>query len=983
MAEVGSASLTIVPKFDQLGASVERALGGVGQGAGRQMAQNAAAGISGSLGSGALVGAFSTLTQNALSGITSHLGSAISRLDTLKNYPLVMQSLGVGADEAQASIQLMSDRLQGLPTRLDDMSSTVQGIYAATDRYGVSLETATEAGLALNDMLLAGGGSTQVASAAMEQFRQMLSKGKPDMQDWKSLLQAAPGQMNQLAQSMLGPTATANDLYEALGGGGADATLSMGDLLDAIIALDQEGGDGFGSLSEQAAEAQGGIGTAMANMENAVTKGLANVMDAVGRENIVAAFDGIKGAINDAFGVAVEVAGVAGPAIGGLLETFEKAGPVLLPAAGGFAAIAASVTGLPSLAGSLTGVSEAVFRLAEASGSEGLLNVAAGLSGIAGSLGPIVAIGGAAAIIIGTLVGAGLTYKGWQDDFANATTGLTEAMEAGIAATSGGSRAMGDFGAAAQRERFDVHEVTASISDHADNIRQMSASYEGQIAQLGQARSVIERYAGQTDLTTEEQGRLRAAVELVNQECGSQYDVTDALNGVLSDEEGNTDNVREAILDLIEEKQNLIRTDALQAQLGEAYAAQYEAAQGMTRARQEVDERQAAYDRAYETDPSGELAMARYRELEDARQALAEMEAEYDAATQAVHGYETELGLAAEATDESADAYTRFAASMSSTGFWDSANNISDFADQIRELGVSTEWLEGLDGSQLSQLAASYDGTASSVISSLSSMGYGFDEYRGKMYDAGFTAEQMERVSSEAFSTMLAACGGDLEELAFMIENYDNLPIDDKTGRIDVNDNQLVDAQGNVYTWNGTELVDQYNEVVIDDVQLINSQNRLYEWNGSSLKPKSATVSVSGNLPGALDQLRTWNQTSMRDQSSTVTTFRQTINRGVVPGGNAAGGIRLHADGAIATRAMPLDIVGEDGAEAIVPLTNRRYSQPFVDLIAEGVTDLMGPGGDTYNYIINGLSVAPGTALAVAMESTFSEAERLVRMGRR
>ena len=37
------------------------------------------------------------------------------------------------------------------------------------------------------------------------------------MEDWRSLTTAAPGQMDQLAKSMLGPTANANDLYAALG----------------------------------------------------------------------------------------------------------------------------------------------------------------------------------------------------------------------------------------------------------------------------------------------------------------------------------------------------------------------------------------------------------------------------------------------------------------------------------------------------------------------------------------------------------------------------------------------------------------------------------------------------------------------------------------------------------------------------------------------------------------------------------------------
>ena len=68
-------------------------------------------------------------------------------------------------------------------------------------------------------------------------------------------------------------------------------------------------------------------------------------------------------------------------------------------------------------------------------------------------------------------------------------------------------------------------------------------------------------------------------------------------------------------------------------------------------------------------------------------------------------------------------------------------------------------------------------------------------------------------------------------------------------------------------------------------------------------------------------------------------------------GGHASGGFVLHADGGIvpryhapggiATRAVPLDIVGEAGAEAIVPLTNRKYAMPFVGMIAEETSKAM------------------------------------------
>ncbi len=228
MAEVGSSYLTIIPKFKNLKGSIDDALGAVGGQAGAKAGERIGSAIhvgvkrgtdkakQSIVGIGAAIGAMSSVTSAAMSSISSHLGSAVSRLDTLKNYPRVMQALGFSAFESSQSIQTMDDRLKTLPTRLDDMTNTVKGLAVITK----DLDLATDSGLALNDMLLASGSNQMICNAAMEQFRQMLAKGKPDMQDWKSLMQAMPGQLDQLAKSMFGPTATANDLYFALGGGG-------------------------------------------------------------------------------------------------------------------------------------------------------------------------------------------------------------------------------------------------------------------------------------------------------------------------------------------------------------------------------------------------------------------------------------------------------------------------------------------------------------------------------------------------------------------------------------------------------------------------------------------------------------------------------------------------------------------------------------------------------------------------------------------
>ena len=266
MASIGKASLTIVPKFDGLGRSVTSYLKGIdtsspGVSGGEQYSSGFEKGSRGLVKSGALMGIFGEVTRKALDMVTGSVDAAVSRLDTLNNYPRVMDSLGVSSEAASASISMMSDHLTGLPTALNDMASTTQGIFAITK----DLEKSTQASLAVNDMLLAGGQSQQVVNAAMEQFRQILANGKPELEDWKSLVSAAPGQMDQLAKSMMGPTASANDLYRALGGGkDANPIFTMDELLDAVIRLDQEGGEGFKSFEEQARAATGGIATGAA-----------------------------------------------------------------------------------------------------------------------------------------------------------------------------------------------------------------------------------------------------------------------------------------------------------------------------------------------------------------------------------------------------------------------------------------------------------------------------------------------------------------------------------------------------------------------------------------------------------------------------------------------------------------------------------------------------------------------------------------------
>jgi tape measure domain-containing protein len=317
MAELATAYITLIPSLRGAAASITKQLGEVDtSGAGKTMGGKAGGGFaSGLLGAGAIAGAAAAVTSKAMGVISNSMGGAISRVDTMNNFPKVMQNLGYSSEDASKSIKKMSDRLTGLPTSLDSMTGMVQQIAPLTG----GLDEATNIGLAFNDMLLASGKGTADQTRAMEQYAQMLSKGAVDLQSWRTLQEVMPGQLNQVAQALLGPTANSQSLYEAMQNG----TVSMDDFNNAMLNLDQNGANGFASFSQQAKDATGGIATAFANVKTSISRSLAGVMDAIGQTNISGVINGISPIISGIGNVLVTMVNMVKAS--GLGETIGKA----------------------------------------------------------------------------------------------------------------------------------------------------------------------------------------------------------------------------------------------------------------------------------------------------------------------------------------------------------------------------------------------------------------------------------------------------------------------------------------------------------------------------------------------------------------------------------------------------------------------------------------------------------------------------------
>ena len=288
MAELGTYYITIMPEMSKFTGEVKSAMSGAGTQGGQQYATSFGDIIKGS----AIGVALGNLASRAGSAIMDGLQTGIGRLDTLENFPRVMESLGYKSDDAAAAIQRIRGRLDGLPTATQDVVSLTQAIADSTGDLGL----ATDAALGFNDMLLASGASTGEVTQAQGVFNRILGKGNATVAQWQSLQSVMPAQLSAVAREMLGAGASTEDLREALNNG----EVSWNDFLAAIVKLDNEGSGSMSSFYDQARANSVGIGTAIQNVGNRIGDGWATIMQKIGQQNISGAIDKMSYGVRDA-----------------------------------------------------------------------------------------------------------------------------------------------------------------------------------------------------------------------------------------------------------------------------------------------------------------------------------------------------------------------------------------------------------------------------------------------------------------------------------------------------------------------------------------------------------------------------------------------------------------------------------------------------------------------------------------------------------
>lgn len=273
------------------------------------------------------------LISKGLSVINSSIADTVKRVDTLNNFPKVMKNLGIATDDAQKSIDKMSDKLSGLPTTLDQGAMAVQRF---TSKNG-DVAKSTDIFLALNNAILAGGASTAIQSSALEQLSQSYAKGKPDMMEWRTAMSAMPAQLKQVAVAM--GYINADELGEAL----REGTVSMDEFMDAIVELNKKGTKNFLSFEKQARNSTGGIGTAITVAKTQVVKGMADIVSGINKGLKKAKLGSISDIIASIGKKVKEVLSNIGTALSkidfkGLLNILSKLVPIIGSVVAGFVA---------------------------------------------------------------------------------------------------------------------------------------------------------------------------------------------------------------------------------------------------------------------------------------------------------------------------------------------------------------------------------------------------------------------------------------------------------------------------------------------------------------------------------------------------------------------------------------------------------------------------------------------------------------------
>ncbi|MDO4290269.1 MAG: phage tail tape measure protein [Eggerthellaceae bacterium] len=347
------------------------------------------------------------------------------------------------------------------------------------------------------------------------------------------------------------------------------------------------------------------------------------------------------------------------------------------------------------------------------------------------SIAPIAAI--SLVIELATAVG-GLVEK--QQKYEKATSGLDKSTLKMASSFASARTSVDSFGSETLNAKADVYDLNGAIDASiernaalADRISEIYSTAGTTLGMVQNYRDVISDLGSKTDMSAEDAAKLQLALDGVNQECGTSYQVSgNASEGYKIMADG-AEVAKDEILKLIDAQKNQIRLEASKEAYAEAYKGLSESAEAAAQATANYNSVIEQYDYWCEEALNGTIGAAETLngmawQVTDAKKKMDEANGSYEAQKRTVDALEDSQTLYQMALSAGNGSIAEAVAQndLLTAAFDNADKSTTELVNALTTLGVSTTTITTLTADETAKLAAAYDGTASSVSQSLYAM---------------------------------------------------------------------------------------------------------------------------------------------------------------------------------------------------------------------------------------------------------------------
>lgn len=212
-------------------------------------------------------------------------------------------------------------------------------------------------------------------------------------------------------------------------------------------------------------------------------------------------------------------------------------------------------------------------------------------------------------------------------DFSDIMSAVSSNVEEASGSLDGYSKSIDDVSEASTQALKDTIALGDAIEDSLTEVHTNGAL-------LDKYTDTIDRLANKSNLSASEQSELKTAVDGLNSILGTQYQIVDATNGKIADQNGVIQENTDAINANADAWYRRAEAEAVSSALGDAYKQQIEQEQKLTEAIQKRDELQKKID-------SGEANYFDIKDYNDAVQAVEDANAALKGTNDIIDGLET------------------------------------------------------------------------------------------------------------------------------------------------------------------------------------------------------------------------------------------------------------------------------------------------------------------------------------------------------